>query len=588
MKKTFKAIFVLLLLLVIGGGFLVWNAGLVGSGSIEKWIGVQLQSIVNSYINPQLSFEDIDYEYPGTVRVKNLHIDAPDPANPGQNISIISASGATITLAEIPHVGKPIRISKVILDQPAVLLVSGGKGRLIGFTDLVKPDVIKTTASSRPSEKKLSDILEIRMIRLNDGKVVYDPRIAGAEPMVLDHIWTETDVDPATDGAYDLAIGLNRQPLFSLDARGRFNLDTLEISNMAVQLDGYVGRDREAFLPPQLQKVIEQYKVEGKLNVQFTGSVPLKDIRSADVGFNSRLTRANITTEEFKLPIQRFDIDAQMKNRQLTLSSVSLKALKGSLEASGTVKLNRRLDSKLNVVVEGMHIDDLFVTLGTAEKPKLAGRLNANMNAVVPVSALIVRLAPESTASTRLAMLDPELREPLPFKWGEGQIHLDKGRLVNVPVIEQLSRAIAKTASLMTFKRKAQPTEKADVAFDFMGDQIKISEFTYAGEIVAARGNGAIALDQRLDLTMNGGAIDKLASLLGTKIGDIITTVKPDLLTYRVSGTIDEPKIQVVLAKGRVQDVVVGAGEMAVDGVGKVGKTIGEGAKGLFESLFGK
>ncbi len=592
MKKAVIVIFVVVLLLAGGGGILIWQVGLAGSGGVEKWIGLQLKSIANSYIKPELSFDDIDYEYPGTVRLKSLRIAAPDPANPGRTINIISAAEATITLAEIPRVGKPIRIAKVVFDQPAVQFVSDENGKLIGFSDLVKPEVIKAStkpaAASKPSEKKLSDIFEIRMIRLNDGKVVYDPRIPGTEPMVLDHIWTETDVDPVADGAYDLAIGMNRQPLFSLDARGRFNLDTLEFTNSAIKLDGYIGQNRQAFLPPQLQKLIEQYKVEGKLSAHLTGSVPLKDIRAADVGFDSRLTRANITTDEFKLPIQRFDIDAQMKNRKLVISSVTLKALKGSLEANGIVKLNRRLDSDLNVAVKNMLIDDLFVTPGTAEKPKLTGRLNANVNAAVPLSALVVRLAPQSTASTRLSALAPDLLEPLPLKWGAGQIHLDKGRLVNVPVVEQLSRAIAKTTSLLTFKRKSQPTEKANIAFDFMGDQIKISEFTYAGEIVAARGNGAIALDQRLDLTMNGGPIDKLASLLGRKIGEIITSVKPELLTYRVGGTVDEPKISVVLGQGRVQDVVVGAGEMAMDGVGKVGKSIGEGAKGLLDSIFGK
>ena len=579
-----------ILILALAGTFLLWNVGLAGSNGLEKWIGLQLQSIANSYIKPELSFDDIDYEYPGTVRLKNFRIAAGDPAHSGQTVDIIKAAGATITLAEIPHVGRPIKISQFVLDQPEVQFISvePGKAKLVGFGDFVKPGAVKKEPTSKP-DKKLSDIFQIRMIRLNDGKVVYDPRVAGQEPLVLDHIWTETDIVPSADGAsYDLSLGLNRQPVFSLDARGRFNLDTLELTNTAITLDGSVGHDKEAFLPPQLQKVVDQYQIEGKLSIHFTGSVPFKDYKAADVNFDTRLTRANLTTEEFRLPIQRFDIDAQMKDRKLVVSSITLKALKGRAEANGIVRLNRRLDSDLHLDVADMRIDDLFVHPGTAEKPKMAGKLAANINAAMPISALIVRLSPDSATSAKLQTLAPELLEPMPAKWGAGQIHLDKGRLVDVPVLEQLSRAIKTTTSLLTFKRKSEPTEKLDMKFDFMGDQIKIGEFTYAGEIVAARGNGAIALDQRLDLTVNGGPISKLTSLLGTTIGEIVTTVTPELVTYKVTGTIDEPKVAVVLGPGKTQEVVTGVGEKTVGEVGKVGKSIGNGAKGLLDTMLGK
>lgn len=581
----------ILLLLALAGTVLLWNVGLAGSGGMEKWIGLQLQLIANSYIKPEMSFDAIDYEYPGTVRLTNFRIAAGDPAHSGQTIDIIKATGATITLAEIPHVGRAIKISQIILDQPSVQFISEtpGKPKLVGFSDFVKPGVAKTEPTSKPFDRKLSDIFQIRMIRLNDGKVVYDPRVPGQDPMVLDHIWTETDVAPSPDGAsYDLVLGLNRQPLFALDARGRFNLDKLELSNIAIKLDGYVGREKEAFLPPQLQKLIDQYQIEGKLSVHFTGSVPFKDVRGADVAFDTRLTRANITTEEFKLPIQRFDIDATMKDRKLILTSMTLKALQGKAEANGIVKLDRRLDSDLHLDVNYMHIDDLFVHPGTAEKPKIGGRVTANINAAVPISAMIVRLAPDTATSAELEKLAPDLLEPLPLRWGGGQIRLEKGRLVNVPVLEQLSSAIKKTTTLLSFKRKSEPTEKADMKFDFMGDQIKIGEFTYAGELVAARGNGAVALDQRIDLTVNGGPIDKLASLLGTTVGEIIVSVKPELVTYKVGGTIDEPKVFVVLGRGKAQEVVTDVGEKSAEGVGKVGKTIGNGAKGFLDTMLGK
>ena len=588
LKKILAILFLVVLLLVAAGSFVFWRLGLAGSSGLEKWIGAQLLVIGNNYLQPKLSFEDLDYEYPGTVRLKRMRLTADDPLNPGTSIDILGTEDATLTLAEIPRVGKLIKIEKIVLNKPLfqAVAVAPGQSKMVGFSALLKPGVIKDEPTSESSHK-LSDVFQIRNIRLNDGRVLYDPRIEGTQPMELDHIWTETDIVPSAGGSYDLAIGLNREPLFSLNANGRVNLDTASVSNMAIVLNGQVGGDKNNYLPPQLQKILEEYQVSGKLSLHLTGGVGLHDYRAGNLVLDTELTDANVTAGDYHVPVSRFNIQGHMKDRELVVSMFRIKALRGVLDANGIVQLNRRLDSDLHLDIQNMWIDDLFVTPGTAEKPKLAGRMQANMNAAMSLSQLIVRLAPESRASTRIATIAPELVEPLPEKWGTGQIQLDRARLVNVPVLEQLTRAIVKTTSILE-RRKSQPTEKVDATFGFMGDQIKIGELTYAGELVAARGNGEIALDQRLNLLVNGGTIAKLTSLLGTTLGGIINDVKPDLVTYKITGTIDEPKIGIILGGGVVQDVVTDAGGAAASGVGKVGKAVGSGAKGLLDVMLGK
>src|ERR1700691_4101429 len=70
----------------------------MGSGTIQEWIGSQLQDIANDYLNPKLSFTDLAYEYPLTVSLQNLHLTADDPANPGHTIDIIACDRAEISL----------------------------------------------------------------------------------------------------------------------------------------------------------------------------------------------------------------------------------------------------------------------------------------------------------------------------------------------------------------------------------------------------------------------------------------------------------------------------------------------------------
>src|SRR5262245_26371130 len=96
---------VLIAFLAIAAGILIRSAGDSGSGVLESWIGSQFQGIANSYLNPTLTFTDLDYQYPGTVSLKNLRLSADDPGRPGAKVDILACAMAAVTLAEIPRVG---------------------------------------------------------------------------------------------------------------------------------------------------------------------------------------------------------------------------------------------------------------------------------------------------------------------------------------------------------------------------------------------------------------------------------------------------------------------------------------------------
>src|SRR5208282_5957081 len=71
-------------------------------GRVQDWIGVQIETIANGYLNPKLSFTDLRYVYPLEVSLKNLRLTADDPEHPGHTIDIIACNQAEVSLAEIP------------------------------------------------------------------------------------------------------------------------------------------------------------------------------------------------------------------------------------------------------------------------------------------------------------------------------------------------------------------------------------------------------------------------------------------------------------------------------------------------------
>src|SRR5271163_3881888 len=109
-------------------------------GSLQDWIGSQLEEIANGYLNPKLSFTDLSYQYPLSVSLKNLRLTADDPANPGHTIDIIACDQAEVALADVPRIGKPIVIQTIILDKPLISAVteSPGSKKFVGFADLVR------------------------------------------------------------------------------------------------------------------------------------------------------------------------------------------------------------------------------------------------------------------------------------------------------------------------------------------------------------------------------------------------------------------------------------------------------------------
>src|SRR5438105_2493040 len=97
-KRLLGGLAIACVMLVALGVLLVWHAGQSGSSSIEQWIGTQFQLISNSYLEPRLSFDDLDYQYPMTVRLSRMRLTADDPARPGEKIDILAAEDATIEL----------------------------------------------------------------------------------------------------------------------------------------------------------------------------------------------------------------------------------------------------------------------------------------------------------------------------------------------------------------------------------------------------------------------------------------------------------------------------------------------------------
>lgn len=575
----------LVVIVAIGIYVVVRMVGSSGSTTIEKWVASQLQTTANSYLNPRLSFDDLDYEYPGTVHLKGLKIVADDTANPGQTITVIGTEGATVVLGEIPSIGKPVIIEKITLDKPVVRLVSVSPDStdFIGLTDMVKT----TDASTQPTDTgapspKLSEVFAMRLVELKGATVVYDPRIPGTQAMTLDDINTRLDVEPTNDGWYKLATKLIRSPVFELDVSGQLSLDTFDVRDLNLHIKAQLDRENDKFLPPQLQKILVEHEVRGALDLTLTGGVivdrPLESTLAAKV----RMSGANLAIDEYQIPIDDLSLSASVADGRAKISDLIIKALKGKMHITGDLPLSGEPLLNSTLTITDVVLEDTLRAGSTqGATPKYCGRLNADITLMdAPLMAIINHLVPaEPEATTQhqegeiaAVPVEPPVAPPgtgeeakkveqalnteltnyalaeLPKYWGGGEVHVDQARLVVVPVLRELSAVMG-----MLKRTGGEPRERVKLIFEFVHDKIDLSEFDYRSDAAASHGRGTISLAQQLDLTIDAGGI------FG-RVGDA-------LLAYRVTGPASDPK---VFVKGGSEDLS--------RGTEKVGQSIGKGA----------
>jgi hypothetical protein len=594
-----RFLLILLCLIVIAGGagiYLFRAVSTSGSSPIEAWIAGQLEAIADDYLNPRLSFSDLDYTYPGTISLRNLRLTADDPANPGKTIDILGADSAVLTLAEVPQVGKPIVIERIELNQPlvSVVAVKPGSGEFVGFSHLVKKHTVPAQASttapstSAPARRnRLSDFLRMRLVQIQNGKILYDPRIAGTEPMTLDQINTTLKLAPDKDaGWHMLSLAVARDPLFDMSTAGQINLDTFDVRDFAFKIKADVQQDKLDYLPPQMQKVLRQYDVRGSLYMLVIGEFPLMHPQNGSADVEIRLSGANVTLDQYRIPVDELSVNANFEDNLLTLNMLRIAALGGVATVTGTAETIDAIDSDLKFEIKDMMLQELLAKRETGRPPTIAGKLNASAEIAAPLLVIAAKATPPSTQPASYMRF---ASQNLPEKWGSLKLDLAEGRLTGAPGFASLISAFRAAARLVDVKinDQARPSERAKVAAELAGDKAQISEITFIGDYLAGRGKGTITLDRKLDLLINAGPIEKVQSMLGV-VGGAIAKVTDKLLAYRVSGTLQAPKVEVQVGGNAVTGVAKKTGSAVESGAKAVesgAKAVGEGVNKIGEGI---
>lgn len=522
---------VVIALVAVFAGVLV-ETGDEGSSDLEIYIGEQIRGTVNSYLKPQLEFTKPDYQYPKTVTIENVRITSRDPSRDGRVVDIIRIRRATLELGEIPEIGQPLLIERVRLEKPELRLLAIGPndGSLIGFSDLLKESPEKADPAT-PSNSKLTDVLRIRLIQLVGGVISYDPRAPDGKVMELDNINTTLEIEPDESGWYGLRTKVMREPIFSATIDGRFNVNDAIAKISAVELKMELGEEANRTLPPDLQSIMDQYHIQGTLTLNASGEINFNDMMSSELNVEADLRDGLATFDNYRVKIDKFVLKSQMKNQAIKLDHFEVRAMKGVVFATGHLALTGEQQASIEFEAEAIDLSTLDRALVESELPKpddkkepspLRGIVTAKFNLAAPLTAVMEKAS------------------------GSGFVTLKDGRLVRVPVLQQLEAAVSAATDVFS---KGKPSDQLHVEFKLEGDHALIQKLDMRTPSLAVRGGGTIGFDGKLDLSLNGGPLEKVQGLFG-KIGEFTAKLTDELAKYRVTGTVEKPEFGIKVAPG--------------------------------------
>lgn len=520
MKKLLIVLGVLFLMLLAGGAavtaFVVLRPRqaqqLVGGQTrLLDYLGAQVVGIANAQLVPELSFETIRYDPPYTLALGGVRLTAPDGTR------VLDLGKMTVTLAETPRVGQPLKIASLNLSNGAVnLIVDPATGGLRGLSPLVEPSTQRQTSEQSNPEFSLSNVLVLNKIVINGIDLIYDAG-DGSPPMRLDALAADLDIVPATDagaGWYELRLASGRKPGLQLDLDGRINIDTFDLALNRVTATTDLSDETANTLPPQLSSLVNQYQLRGAMRADVSGRVPLLTPENAELSLNASLDKGRAVFGEYQVPLDSVNIQANMASGVIDLKSLEAATLGGKATATGRVDLDQ--DAAIEWNVQGMSLREMLAARPTDQPPRMAGLVTTTGSARAPMS------------------------DPLSGLSGAGQIDVKEGRLVNIPVVSQLVRVMEITG--LTGNATFRDTFSSPMTLSPQG--VTLKDFDFRTPAVAARGTGTMGFDGSLDFSVNGGPIESLQNKLG-KIGGLIGRLTDQVLTYRIRGTTSDPKIAV-------------------------------------------
>jgi hypothetical protein len=264
----------------------------------------KLQGMIGGHMDARLQIGRLMYAPPFGVRARDVRlIGGGSAGSEYAGLELLKVARLDLKLARSPFHKGPLVIQNITVTNPEVHLVRTADGRLVGMHALVRhetpPDTTRSTtrpttqttgadianrdeADPEAARAKVSDMFELRHFGIHGGRVVYEDRSRpGLPPVVWKDLNVGMETTPREKAVYGYTLDAEHGDLARLKSSGSFDLDRLLLDLGSLQVEARATyAQNESPLPAQVQQVLRDYRVEGRVALDADGHFDLND-RSA-------------------------------------------------------------------------------------------------------------------------------------------------------------------------------------------------------------------------------------------------------------------------------------------------------------------
>jgi hypothetical protein len=302
-------------------------------------IRAKLQGMIGGHLDARLEIGRMMYAPPFGVRARDVRLIAGD-ATGQAGTELLKVRKLDLKLARHPFHEGPLVIENITVHDPEARLIRTPDGRLVGMHALLKkdsPTAQATQPSARPATRpandldvappaeaeqqaakaKLSDMFELRHLGIKGGRIVYEDRTRpGLPPVVWNDLNVGLETTPRSRAVYGYTFDADNGDLATLKSSGSFDLDELLLDLGSLHVEARAtcsGRDSP--LPAQVQKVLRDYRVEGRVVLDADGRFPMRDRAASAFRATIEVRDATGYSPEWDATLDRLAVKLVADNR---------------------------------------------------------------------------------------------------------------------------------------------------------------------------------------------------------------------------------------------------------------------------------
>jgi hypothetical protein len=436
-----------------------------------------------------------------------LEVQAADASLEAAGKTLVSFGRLDVQLARLPRGGRPVEVDRLIVDQPVVRLVRMPDGRFEGFEAF---EAFEDTEADPSEEGHWLDRLTLSHAQIRRGSLTYDG--PAMDPFTVPGIGLNVTTRELANQRRVLAFegSVDRRPLLSGDFAAYYDPKRSILQVQRVRIDGNLADP----LPPDVPATIAENPLRGQFSILGSGVLPLDDLEAGHSEFRARLERGSVRVGQINWPVNVLMFDGRW-NGPAVGGHIRANMLGGRADVSGNMALtpDRSFDARWNV--DSLNVEKVLLAM-KSERPRYSGQLSS-----------------QGQARGQLGHLRGTLN-------GSATVDIRHGRLLQLPVLRELVQLISKVRIGLDLP----PTDTARFELTLANDHVLIRRGEVVSSVAAMTGNGRVFYDSRLELSVNAGVLKRLEVALG-KIGDLLGALEDRVVSYRVRGTVQNPKVTV-------------------------------------------